>query len=124
MPAISVWLLRLSLVSLLAGGAAGGWLLSHEPWSSTWLPRLRAAHVHLMLFGWLIPFVMGTAYWILPRHTSGEPRGSPQLATIAASLIGAGTILGATGALANSALLQRIGTVAVVAGAGLFVSLL
>jgi hypothetical protein len=62
MPRTSVWLLRLALGSLLAGAASGGWLLGYEPWSSAWLPRLRAAHVHLMLFGWLVPFVLGTAY--------------------------------------------------------------
>jgi hypothetical protein len=124
MPPVSAWLLRLSLVALLGGGALGGWLLGVEPWASAWLPRLRAAHVHLMLFGWLLPFVLGTGYWILPRHASGEARGSPRLGVAGAALITAGVVLGPAGALAASRSLERSGLACALAGAGLFLSLL
>jgi len=124
MPPISVWLLRVSLLALLGGAALGGWLLGAEPWASTWLPRLRAAHVHLMLFGWLLPFVLGTGYWILPRHASGEARGSPRLGLAGATLITIGVVLGPAGSLAGSLSLRRSGLACALAGAGLFLRLL
>jgi heme/copper-type cytochrome/quinol oxidase subunit 1 len=124
MPTVSVRLLRLSLVALLAGAALGVWLLAVEPWNSLWRPRLRAAHVHLMLFGWLMPFVLGTAHWILPRHASGEERGPARLAAAGAGLIGLGVLLGAAGALAGTASPERGGTACAIAGGALFLRVL
>ena len=124
MPIISVRLIRLSLLALTVGAALGAWLLGVEPWSSAWLPRMRAAHVHLMLFGWLMPFVVGTAYWILPRHARGNERGPPDLATAGFWLIGFGALLGSVGPLAGLSLLQHGGLACSVAGAALFLRLL
>jgi heme/copper-type cytochrome/quinol oxidase subunit 1 len=124
MPTISVRLLRLSLLALMVGAGLGAWLLGAEPWSSAWLPRMRAAHVHLMLFGWLLPFVVGTAYWILPRHARGPERGPAGLATAGFWLVGLGGWLGSVGPLAGLSLLQRGGLACSVAGTGLFLRLL
>lgn len=124
MPTVSVRLLRLSLIALLAGAAIGAWLLAVEPWDSGWLPRLQAAHIHLMLFGWLMPFVIGTAYWILPRHARADERGSVPIATGATWLIGAGVVLGPAGALAAIPGLERAGLACTLLGGALFVRLL
>lgn len=124
MPAISVWLLRLSLVALLTGAALGAWLLGAEPWPSEWLPRLRAAHVYLMLFGWLLPFVLATAFWMLPRHTQGAGRGSPGLGIAGTALLSAGTAIGLTGSLAGVPPLWRGGLACTILGALTFLRLL
>lgn len=124
MPAISVWLLRLSLVALLTGAALGAWLLGAEPWPSEWLPRLRAAHVYLMLFGWLLPFVLATAFWMLPRRTQGAGRGSPGLGITGAALLSAGVVIGLAGSLAGVELLWGGGLVCTVLGALTFLRLL
>lgn len=123
MPTLSTLLLRGSLLALLAGGAVGAWLLGAEPWASSWVVRLRAAHVHLMLFGWLLPFVMGTAHWMLPKHATGAPRGSPVAGGIAAALVLGGAAVGALGAVAGWDGMQRGGTLAVLLGAAAFVRL-
>lgn len=124
MPRLSVWLLRGSLLNLLAGGALGGWLLSVEPAAFLWTVRLRAAHVHLLLFGWLLPFVLGTAYWILPKHARGDPRGSNAWGWSGGLLVIGGGVLGTGGTLLGWALVQRLGTLAVVAGTATLVALL
>jgi heme/copper-type cytochrome/quinol oxidase subunit 1 len=124
MPKISVWLLRLSLIALLTGGALGAWLLGAEPWASAWLPRLRAVHVDLMLFGWLMPFVLGTAFWILPRHATGEGRGPVRLASGATWLIGAGVVIAPLGALVGSGPVANGGLACTILGGGLFLRLL
>ncbi len=124
MPRLSVWLMRMSLVALVLGGGLGACLLAAEPWGSPWVVRLRLAHVHLMLFGWLLPFVLGTAYWMLPKHAAGEPRGSPGAGWMAGSLVIGGALTGAIGALTGSPTVQRLGTAGVVAGGGGFIALL
>ena len=123
MPRLSTLMLRGSLLALLVGGAIGAWLLGAEPWPSPWIVRLRAAHVHLMLFGWLLPFVMGTAYWMLPKHAAGEPRGSPLAGGVAASLVLGGAAVGALGALAGTVGVQRGGTLAVILASATFIGL-
>lgn len=124
MPRLSIWLLRTSLVALVAGGSLGAWLLAAEPWGSIWAGRFRAAHVHLMLFGWLMPFVLGTAYWMLPKHAAGEARGSSRMAWTAGTLVYGGVLTGTAGALVGMLPLQRAGTLAVVAGGAGFILLL
>lgn len=124
MPRLSVWLMRMSLAGLVLGGGIGAWLLAAEPWASPWVGRLRLAHVHLMLFGWLLPFVLGTAYWMLPKHAAGAPRGSPRAGWTAGSLVIGGALTGAIGALTGSPAVQRLGTAGVVAGGGAFIALL
>jgi hypothetical protein len=124
MPPATIRLLRLSLVSLVVGAALGAWLLATTPSVSPWAPRLRAAHIHLMVFGWLVPFVLGTAYWMLPRHPEEPARGSTRAATLAVVLLGAGVALGAAGPLAGSPVLARSGQGAVLLGALTFLRLL
>lgn len=124
MPAISVWLLRIAFAALLAGTLLGGWLLGAEPWGSQWLTRIRGAHVHLMLFGWLVPFVLGVAYWMLPRHGTGEERGPVGRGVAAGLLIVAGVLSGVVGSLADSGTVVRLGSLGEILGIALFLSLL
>lgn len=87
MPPLTRYLLRLSLVALLAGSAIGAWRLSHSLIPG---PAWRMAHIELMLFGWLVPFVLGTGYWMLPRAAVQPERGNPCVAWAGALLLTAG----------------------------------
>jgi hypothetical protein len=74
MPKLSVWLVRASLIHMGIGFLFGSLILHHKgipiyPW--TW--KLLNPHIELMIFGWTMQFVMGIAFWILPRFT-GEGR--------------------------------------------------
>ncbi len=92
MPVLTRFLLKLSLLALLAGSAIGAWRLAHPLTPGvSW----RAVHVELMLFGWLVPFVLGTAYWMLPRSAHPPDRGNPRLAWVGVLLLTAGLSGGA-----------------------------
>ena len=97
MPRLSVWMLRLSLLALLAGAAVGALLLSGVAGPARHSTQLRDLHLKLMLFGWLIQFVLGVAYWILPRYGSLPERGSARLAWTAFGLFQAGMVVSAAG---------------------------
>lgn len=76
MPTPSVWMIRLSLIYLLLSASLGGLLLVHKavtihPIIWTFLP----VHFELAIWGWLVQFVMGTAYWMFPKKLEGARRG-------------------------------------------------
>lgn len=75
MPRLSVWMLRTALLALIAGTALGAWLLATEPGYDTSRAGFREAHLTLLLFGWLVQFVLGVAYWMLPRYPVSPDRG-------------------------------------------------
>lgn len=91
MPAQSVWMIRGSLVYFSAAILAGGLMLVQKAVlidGSIW--SLLQIHIELALFGWLIQFVMGTAYWMLPRFLKGPKRGSEKAAWFMVLLWNAG----------------------------------
>ncbi len=77
MPAVSRWMIRLSLIYFIAGILAGAFLLIHKAYPlhpTAWL--LLPLHIEVTIFGWIIQYTLGTAYWMLPRYLKGKPRGS------------------------------------------------
>ncbi|WP_322571830.1 hypothetical protein [Rhodohalobacter sp.] len=90
----SIWMIRLSLLSLLVAVILGGLILIHKAFPlhpAVWgaLPL----HYELAIWGWLVQFVMGTAYWMFPRHLTGPGRGSPGVATTMSVLYNIGLLL-------------------------------
>lgn len=91
----SVWMVRTSLVHLLAGLGLGGVLLANLGLGAPLrLPPLGAAHAHLLFVGWLLQFALGIAYWLLPRRRSADnPLAySESLAFLAYALLNVGLI--------------------------------
>ena len=124
MPRLSVWMLRLSLLALFTGGLAGALVLGGFPPALVLAGRFRAMHLELMLFGWLVQFVLGVAYWILPRHAAGSERGSVALGWTAFGLFQAGiglALIGEGGPAAE--ILVPAGRVLLVGAILLFVGL-
>ena len=91
MPPFSRWIIRVALLYLLLGFTVGGLLLTAKGFPvemNTWAPglwRLLAVHIDLLFTGWLVQFIIGVAYWILPRASDyhgaptrqGMPNGPP-----------------------------------------------
>lgn len=121
MPPLSVWMLRGALLSLVAGSALGGWLLAWAPLAGAAHPALREAHFTLMLFGWLLPFVLGTAYWMLPRHAGGEPRGSRAVTGLATGAYAAGVAIRLGGVLGAGETWVTVGTALLLPGTAGFI---
>ncbi len=91
MPVQSVWMIRLSLSYLLIAILTGAVLLIHKAipiHDAIWgfLP----VHYEMAIWGWLVQFVMGTAYWMFPRYLKDKGRGSPGLAWSVVAVINLG----------------------------------
>jgi|AntRauTorcE11897_2_1112592.scaffolds.fasta_scaffold00943_10 hypothetical protein len=81
MPVQSVWMIRLSLSYLLVAILTGAVLLVHKAvpiHNAIW--GLLPVHYEMAIWGWLVQFVMGTAYWMFPRYLKDKGRGSTVLA--------------------------------------------
>ncbi|MGN8226799.1 hypothetical protein [Gracilimonas sp. BCB1] len=80
-------LIKSSLLYLLAGTLLGTLLLINKVFlihPTIWV--LLPIHIELMIFGWVIQFTLGVAYWMLPRYLKGEARDNQLLAY---SMVGA-----------------------------------
>lgn len=77
MPRLSVWFVRCSLAYLLLGFTLGGLMLANKgiPFTA-WAWSLLGPHMEFLLLGWMVQLAMGVAFWILPRFSSGAPRGN------------------------------------------------
>jgi hypothetical protein len=77
MPRQSRLLIRSALIWLAAAAAVGGLMLAalsfpQLGWAAAW----RQAHSYSLLFGWLVQFAVGSAYWMLPRLDAAGRRGA------------------------------------------------
>ncbi len=117
MPRSSVWFVRASLIYFLLGFTFGALILAQKGISysmSVW--RLFPIHMEFLLIGWFAQLAMGVAFWILPRFSSGPPRGNVSLVWISFVLVNLGILSSALSLWFPAALL--IGRAAE-AGAGI-----
>jgi len=87
-------MLRTSLLYLLAAFTIGAAMLAGKAYPiypQIW--QLLPVHIEISIFGWIIQFTMGTAYWILPRYLKTGDRGDPVTAFWMMGLFNAGVIV-------------------------------
>lgn len=93
----SVWMIRLSLLYLLISASIGGLILTHKVITiHPMIWGLLPFHYELAVWGWLIQFVMGTAYWMFPKKLEGERRGPITLAWVMVIIFNTGLLILAT----------------------------
>lgn len=87
-------MIRLSLIYLIIAVFIGGTLLIHKVvplhpafWS------LLPVHYEFAIWGWIVQFVMGTAYWIFPRFLEGPARGNETATWVMAVCLNTGILL-------------------------------
>lgn len=122
MPKLSVWMVRAALLHLGVGFLFGALILHHKGipiYAWTW--QLLSPHTEFVIFGWTMQFVMGIAFWILPRF-SDQPRfGNAALGWWSFALFNGGVLSSAAGGWSANGLLVLVGRVAVLVAVVLFV---
>jgi hypothetical protein len=84
MPHLSQWYVRAAFTYLILGFTFGALMLANKGvplHPAFW--RLLPAHIEFLLFGWVLQFALGVAFWMLPRFWHGPPRGSETGASVA-----------------------------------------
>ncbi len=76
-PLPSVWFIRFSLIYLVIGSLLGAVLMLNKAFNlnpEIW--KILPIHYSILIWGFLLQLIMGTAYWIFPKFLSEHPRGS------------------------------------------------
>ncbi len=94
MDPLSSVMLRASLLWLVAGVIVGGLMLTDRALPGQWALWLAPSHAHMLFVGWFLQFVVGVAYWLLPRkRTPARPLGyAERIAWGAATALNLGLI--------------------------------
>lgn len=112
MPTLSVWFVRLALVYLGIGFTLGaGLLLTKVLLLPATLLRFRHVHIELLLIGWMAQLAIGVSYWILPRLSEANGRGSEIPVRFALLALNAGVLMASTGFLIEAEQLVWIGRI-------------
>jgi hypothetical protein len=92
-PRVTRWLVRAALLYLVAALALG---IAMQLPAAASIPALAAVwptYLHLLVVGWLTQLIFGVAYWMFPRYSAEQPRGSEALAWATFGLLNAGLLL-------------------------------
>jgi heme/copper-type cytochrome/quinol oxidase subunit 1 len=122
MPKLSVWMLRASLIHMGMGFLFGALILHHKGipiYAWTW--RLLTPHIELMIFGWTMQFVMGIAFWILPRFRGEGLYGRVRLGWWSFALFNAGAAGAALASWFGLSELALAGRLSTLGAVGLFI---
>lgn len=93
MPRLSVYFIRASLMYMMTGFTIGALMLANKGLmisAAVW--SLLPLHMEFAFIGWMIQLAMGVAFWILPRHSKGRPRGDERLSWAALICINVGIL--------------------------------
>ncbi len=99
MDRLTAVMVRLSLGWLLAGFTVGGVMLVDRIVPGDWRAWLAPSHGHMLFVGWFFQFVIGIAFWLLPRKRSPErPLGyHEQFSSLAVVMLNVGLLLRVAG---------------------------
>lgn len=94
MPLITRLYLKTGLV-YLAIAMAMGVLMAAQPvfQLSPALLALRPVFLHLLIVGWLTQLIFGVAYWMFPKQSKENPRGSALLGWSVFGLLNGGLVI-------------------------------
>ena len=94
MPTLTRWFIKTALMYFVAALTVAVMLAAQV---SLNLPpaigNLMPVYFHLFLVGWIAQFIFGVVYWMFPKFSKDQPRGSESLAWAIYTLINVGLIL-------------------------------
>ncbi len=95
MDRLTAVMVRLSLGWLLSGFVIGGAMLVDRVAPGAWRAWLAPSHGHMLFVGWFLQFVLGIAFWLLPRkRLPDQPLGyNERLSWLAVGALNIGLLL-------------------------------
>lgn len=83
--------LKTAVLFLTTGLLLGLWMLLGREFGVAQPPRLRSAHTHALLVGFVMMMITGVALWMFPRAPAGDVRYRPAFAEAAWWCLAMGT---------------------------------
>lgn len=94
MPTLSRWFIKAGLIYFALGLLLGALMLAQPVlgWPAGW-QALRPVYLHLLFIGWVSQIIMGVGYWMFPKYSKAQPRGSESLGWFTFAALNAGLLL-------------------------------
>jgi hypothetical protein len=102
MPLLTRTFIKAGLIYFMIALFAGA-LMAARPfmglpgWLDEWLVALRPVYLHLLMVGWVLQLIMGVVYWMFPKYSKEQPRGSEFLGWAVFGTLNIGLILRTVG---------------------------
>lgn len=94
MPRLTRWMVKTAMLYLVLALATGALLGLRGAAGMDWIPSgLTPAYFHLYMVGWVTLLIFGIVFWMFPKYSQAQPRGSERLGWAVYGLINAGLIL-------------------------------
>ena len=93
MPTLSRCFLKTAMLYFVTSFCLGGYLLVAVGIQRPAPVVLQPVYWHMLLVGWLIQLVFGVAYWMFPRHASGQTRGHAVVGWLTYATLNGGLLL-------------------------------
>lgn len=98
MPTLSRWFIKLGMLYFIVGLFMMTVLMIQPvfEWSSR-LQVLRPVAFHVLVIGWITQLIMGIGYWMFPRQSKENPRGSERVGWAVLIMLNIGLFLRSIG---------------------------
>ena len=98
MPTLTRWFLRSSLVFLLLAMLLGVLQAARAPLNLPGqLNAFSPVYFHLFMVGWVTQLIFGVVFWMFPKYSKEQPRGSETLGWTVFWLLNLGLLLRVVG---------------------------
>lgn len=98
MPTLTRWFIKTALACFVAALLAGVLVFARPALElPDWLASLAPVYFHLLMVGWVTQLIFGVVYWMFPKYSQAQPRGSDRLGWATYILLNAGLALRVVG---------------------------
>jgi len=103
MPTLTRWFVRSALVYFVAALLVGVLLAARSTFNlPAAISALAPTYFHLLMVGWVTQLIFGVAFWMFPKFTIVQPRGSESLGWATYWLLNIGLLLRVIGEPLNT----------------------
>ena len=96
MPMLTRYYVKASFIHLLLGLLLGV-LLALPAAADVLFAALRPVYLHLIILGWVGQLIIGVMYWMFPKYSPRQPRGSQLIGWLVFFALNIGLLLRAVG---------------------------
>lgn len=94
MPPITRTFIKTGLLYFVTALFASLLVAGYRPFAlPIWVAGLTPVYFHLFMVGWVTHLIIGVAYWMFPKFSKAQPRGSDILAWAVYGLLNSGLLL-------------------------------
>ncbi|MFN4152887.1 MAG: hypothetical protein ACK4IX_18230, partial [Candidatus Sericytochromatia bacterium] len=94
MPKYSVYFIKTAFIYFIFGTILGATLLINKAYNfNPLLWNVLPIHIEILFIGWFLQFILGVAYWIMPKYFSTKSYGNENLIKASYLLINLGLII-------------------------------